>query len=88
VEAWAERNNCRSEPEILEENEHVLRENWGECNGGAEVALITLKGGGHTWPRISSQPLPNVFPYLDATNTIWDFFSTHPKAGKPGDVEA
>lgn len=88
VEAWAERDGCNMEPLIESDDEYSLVETWGDCWGNTEVSLLTLKGGGHSWPRISSEPIPNVFPYLDATDVIWEFFSAHPKSGKPGDADA
>jgi polyhydroxybutyrate depolymerase len=48
-----------------------------------DVLLYTLLGGGHTWP--GSTPYPESLfgstnTDIDATSTMWDFFSTHPLA--------
>jgi polyhydroxybutyrate depolymerase len=50
---------------------------------GSEVVLITVEGGGHTWPG-GTQYLPGlvvgpVCRDFDASQTIWDFFAKHPK---------
>jgi len=57
------------------------------CPQGRSVELITIAGAGHQWPGhpgpkgpVSSQ-LDPPFMGLDATQTIWDFFQAHPKAG-------
>ena len=47
--------------------------------GGAEVALCTLTGGGHTWPSGGPFPGGHQSTDLDATATIWDFFVAHPR---------
>jgi polyhydroxybutyrate depolymerase len=57
------------------------------CPDGRSVELITIVGAGHQWP---GQPGPNPAiaralqldspsTALDATQTIWRFFSAHPK---------
>ena len=58
-------------------------QSWSGGRGGSAVTLISLDGGGHTWPG-GKQYLPKllvgaVCPELDATRTIWEFFKQHPK---------
>jgi polyhydroxybutyrate depolymerase len=36
----------------------------GRGDGGVEVALCTVRGGGHAWPP-------------DASRRLWDFFAAH-----------
>jgi len=50
---------------------------------GPRVVLVTIDGGGHTWPG-GPQYLPRfmigrVCRDLDASDLIWDFFAKHPK---------
>jgi polyhydroxybutyrate depolymerase len=59
---------------------------WTSWNGpnNTEVRLMTLNGGGHTWPG-GSQYAPkfvvgNVCRDIDATQVIWNFFKQHPKS--------
>ncbi len=40
-----------------------------QCAGGREVRLVSIAGGGHTWPTS---------PY-NATAQIWRFFAAHPR---------
>ncbi|MFG2041490.1 alpha/beta hydrolase family esterase [Dactylosporangium sp. NPDC048998] len=58
------------------------------CPDGRDVELITIAGAGHQWPGGTSMPaaermlgLPPPSKALDATDTIWQFFSTHPRKG-------
>jgi polyhydroxybutyrate depolymerase len=82
VEAWAEHNGCSSAPVSSQPYESVRAESWIGCNGDVEVVLYTLVGGGHAWP---GAPLGltggSSFPYLSATDTIWEFFASHPRSG-------
>jgi polyhydroxybutyrate depolymerase len=58
-------------------------QSWSGGRNGSAVTLVSLAGGGHTWPG-GSQYLPRlivgaVCPELDATRVIWDFFREHSK---------
>ena len=49
------------------------------CSGGSEVELVTIEGGGHSWPggdRLA-RFLDPPSPALDATAEIWRFFARH-----------
>lgn len=48
--AWAERNGCDGEPVEERVSGEVVRRSWPDCDGGAEVVLYVVEGGGHTWP--------------------------------------
>lgn len=81
VEAWVYRNGCTAE--ITETNPHanIQIETWETCQDGVEVSFYTLLEGGHTWPGAPlSVGFGSNFPYLDATNTIWEFFKAHPRS--------
>lgn len=57
---------------------------WSGGRNGSAVTLISLAGGGHTWPG-GTQYLPKAIvgaacPELDATRTIWEFFKQHAKS--------
>ncbi|MGK5005885.1 extracellular catalytic domain type 1 short-chain-length polyhydroxyalkanoate depolymerase [Janthinobacterium sp. LB2P70] len=49
--------------------------------GGASVALITVKEGGHTWPGADAfnigLPIGKTTRAIDANEVIWEFFSRH-----------
>lgn len=61
-----------------------LWQTWGGGRDGSAVTLISLAGGGHTWP--GGKPYMPAFvvgavcPELDATRTIWEFFKQHAKS--------
>ena len=59
----------------------VTRRSHVDCAGGADVVLLTIEGGGHTWP--GGTPLPEWFAGptsrgVDATRQMWAFFEAHP----------
>lgn len=49
--------------------------------GGASVALLTVKEGGHTWPGADAfnigLPIGKTTRAIDANEIIWEFFSKH-----------
>jgi polyhydroxybutyrate depolymerase len=47
------------------------------CEGGAEVTLCTIEGGGHTWPGADIL-VGATTQDLDATDAMWEFFMRHP----------
>jgi polyhydroxybutyrate depolymerase len=56
------------------------------CPGGRAVELITIAGAGHQWPGSRPAPVAQRLLALDppstalqATSTIWTFFSEHPR---------
>lgn len=54
---WLELTGCTGEPVIepIEDREDdgqsAERYTWSACDGGAEVQLIAIEGGGHAWPQ-------------------------------------
>jgi polyhydroxybutyrate depolymerase len=85
-----QRDGCRTQPveEALPDTDPkdgctIKRFTYGHGQGGTEVVLYRIEGGGHTWPGG-----PQYFPQfllgrvcrdIDATQVIWDFFKAHPK---------
>ena len=53
---WAKLNGCAPSPEItylpnrVEDSTRIRLEKYGPCNEDAEVILLVVEGGGHTWP--------------------------------------
>lgn len=88
VDLFARRNGCPEEARrIYRRNDYrrdetlVMLEIYRPCRDRSEVALFTIEGGGHTWPR-SRKPLPQtlvgrVSQEIDATAEIWRFFRRH-----------
>jgi polyhydroxybutyrate depolymerase len=57
----------------------VRRTSYSSCSGGSEVEVVTIEGGGHSWPggdRLA-RFLDPPSPALDASAEIWRFFSRH-----------
>ena len=87
VEHWAEMDGCTGaptvtmEPDRVTDGTRVRLSSWSGCRVGHEVALYSIEGGGHTWPgdRSSGRRLGRATRDLDATTTIWSFFSAHSK---------
>jgi polyhydroxybutyrate depolymerase len=54
---------------------------YGGGKNGTEVILITVSGGGHTWPKgIQYLPVTTIGPMcqdFDASDVIWQFFAKH-----------
>lgn len=85
VATWVKLNGCRETP-LVEELPHtvddgtkVTRKTY-RSDAGAEVVLVTVTGGGHTWP--GRQPpfglIGRSTHDISATDMIWDFFVRHP----------
>ena len=85
VHTWARINGCSATPIITREQPRVddgtriVRHVYRPCTGGAEVVLLIVEGGGHTWP--GRPPLPAALGQstanLDANDAIWEFFQRH-----------
>ena len=86
IAAWVEADGCPKTPTVeklpdaADDGTTVTRTTYGPGTDGAEVVLIEVKEGGHTWP---GRPPPA--PYLGkstsdvkAVDLAWDFFQKHP----------
>jgi polyhydroxybutyrate depolymerase len=87
VRTWAQLNGCAADAvreELAdvhpEDGTRVTRHVWGPGQAGAEVVLLQVSGGGHTWPG----QLPTVTFIgkstrdIDGNAVIWEFFRRHP----------
>jgi len=80
VERWAAA--CGTAPAPLVDRRGVVtRETWTGGRRGTEAQLVTIEGGGHSWPggRQLAAVLDPPSPALDATDEIWRFFVAHPR---------
>ena len=86
VRIWCKINDCPQEPQVTDvpdkedDGTKVRTKTYGPAKDGAEVVLIEIEGGGHTWP---GQKAPISFlgrSTLDisANDLMWDFFQKHP----------
>jgi polyhydroxybutyrate depolymerase len=85
VATWVKLNGCREEPLIeelpdaVDDGTKVTRKTY-RGDHGAEVVLVIVTGGGHTWP--GRQPpfglIGRSTRDISATDMIWEFFVRHP----------
>ncbi|MFO0930233.1 MAG: PHB depolymerase family esterase [Gemmataceae bacterium] len=86
VDTWVRLNGCPKMPGKLEvlstdgDELRVTRATYGPGKGGAEVVLVTVEGGGHTWPgqRPPVDFLGKTAKTVSANELLWQFFRRHP----------
>jgi polyhydroxybutyrate depolymerase len=75
---WAMRNGCDAATiETFARGDSRCVSHAG-CDGGSEVTLCTITGGGHTWPGGGYFPGGHITTDLSATDAMWAFFAAHP----------
>ena len=85
IQTWVKLNGCDEEPktDVLSKDGDemkVTRKTYGGGKDGAEVVLIVIEEGGHTWP---GQEPPVAFigksaVNISANDLMWEFFQKHP----------
>lgn len=86
VRAWVKANGCKEEPTVVkeptkvEEGTAIVRKTYGGGKNGAEVVLIIIEGGGHTWPGRTPKLafLGKSTRNISANDVMWEFFKKHP----------
>lgn len=83
IDYWINYNNCSPPPQVIEIADsdtmdgstatHIIYE---FCDANITTELITIDGGGHTWPG-SFFNAPGTNQDFNASQTIWDFFSKY-----------
>ncbi|MFC1583341.1 PHB depolymerase family esterase [Candidatus Neomarinimicrobiota bacterium] len=69
MEKWVALNNCGTTPANFSVGEAVSGRRWTAVGSNADVVLITVATGGHSWPT----------DLVSATDRIWEFFREHPR---------
>jgi polyhydroxybutyrate depolymerase len=87
IDFWVKHNGSRKPPKIEQlpdavpdDGMTVERYTYAAGPQGAEVVLVKIIGGGHTWPGQSFRLeawLGKVCEDFDANDLIWDFFQRH-----------
>ena len=90
VDRYRELNGCGETPTVTQlpdkepyDGTTTQMDTYSGCRNGGEVILVTVTGGGHTWPG-GTQFLPvemigRVSRDFNASEMIFDFFQRHPK---------
>ena len=71
---WVEHNNCNPTPEI-DQSGNVIKTTYVNGDSDSEVALYTVKNGGHEW--FGSPYFPD--RGISVNDLMWEFFEQHPK---------
>jgi polyhydroxybutyrate depolymerase len=84
IGAWVKANGCDETPKIdvvsqTGDEMRLTRQTHGGGRGGAEVALVVIEGGGHTWPGMKSlaKVLGRSAKNVSANDLMWEFFQKH-----------
>ena len=88
IEHFRQHNNCEATPKLVElpntdpdDGTTVTIETYANCDDGAEVILVKVIGGGHTWPGgkpyLSPKLVGMVSREINASEMILDFFLEH-----------
>jgi polyhydroxybutyrate depolymerase len=87
VAMWTENNGCSETPvttyyeDIDGGDSSVARRDEYGSDTGADVVLITIEGGGHTWPGgwqyISEKIVGKTNRDINASLVIWEFLEEH-----------
>ena len=87
ISGWLKRNGCpgtaetTSFPDRVNDGTTAYRKRFAPCRDGAEVALVVIEGGGHTWPGRDPQRnsrLGKSTKDISANDLMWEFFQRHP----------
>jgi polyhydroxybutyrate depolymerase len=71
---WAGRNGCHEQPTDARIEPDVTVSTWSGCTDQAEVRLVTVDDGGHTWPGADSpNGVGGTTQTIEAHEVIWDF---------------
>lgn len=86
INAWVDANQCDKHPVTtrLPDREHdgttVRQVRYASGRDGAEVVLVVIEGGGHTWP--GKEPRLRALGVstrdISANDMMWEFFRRHP----------
>ncbi len=86
IRAWVKANGCPKPPVVTNEPDRandgmtVKRRTYGPGKDGAEVVLLVIEGGGHTWPGRAPRARSHGKSTRDisANDLMWEFFKKHP----------
>lgn len=86
IRDWVRANGCKEHPIVdtlpdkANDGTKIIRKIYGDGKLGAEVVLIVVEGGGHTWPgrEAHAKVLGKSTRNISANDMMWGFFLKHP----------
>ncbi len=86
IQNWGKANGCPEKPVVtqlpvkIQDGTSVEQRTYGPGKDGAEVILMVISGGGHTWPgrEPTARFLGKTTKNLSADDLLWEFFQRHP----------
>jgi polyhydroxybutyrate depolymerase len=87
IKAWLKANGCNEKeaptivelPDKAKDGTTIAIKTYAPGKDGAEVVLIVIEGGGHTWP--GQEPMLKTLgkstKNLSANDRLWEFFQKH-----------
>jgi len=88
-EFWRAHDGCSGEGVVTalpdtdpDDGTRVDESRYADCKLGSEVILLTIEGGGHTWPGSPEKPrmkkrTGRTSYDINASQVIWNFFKQH-----------
>lgn len=82
ISKWQKIDGCDAKPKTTYDKGNVVCTTYGGCEGGAEITLCTIKGGGHAWPGGTKYPAEKICggklsDEISANEFMWEFFEKH-----------
>jgi len=86
IAAWVAADGCgptpvtTALPDAADDGTTATRTAYAAGRDGSEVVLITIEGGGHTWPGRDTrlEALGKSTKDISANDLMWEFFQRHP----------
>ena len=86
IDAWVAANGCQPTPQTTalpdraDDGTAVKEIRYDSGRDGAEVVLVVIEGGGHTWPgrEPRMRALGASTREISANDMMWEFFQHHP----------
>jgi len=79
---WAAHDHCNAKFTDTRLGTQVVRRTWSGCAKSSTTIHYIIEGGGHTWPgAIPIKSLGLTTKQIDASSTIWKFFSAYTLPG-------
>jgi polyhydroxybutyrate depolymerase len=84
IQTWVKLNGCEEKPKtdmLSKDGDEmkVTRKTFGGGKNGAEVVLIVIEEGGHTWPGMTPPAgfMGKCAMNISANDLMWEFFKKH-----------